>query len=316
MKIKKIVLGYSVLSEYRKCPSKFNFRYLKQLTKPSTPSTYKGSPLTFGSLVHEFMEFYHNGIPVQEVLDQVLGKGSLSALSEVDPAGQRSLLHLELILNKYIEAYPDPKGEFTPYDKLEDKKAFEYECDFILSTNPLIVWRQHYDGLVNLPEGTPAILEHKTSSGDLRKDLRNRMLPNAQAVGYVYGARRALGIPVSGVLFNGLCTYRPLVNPGYKFRGQGTPQPLFLRELVKVDDWMLDEWLSQTLRDVKRMIEDIEQNTFGANAPDACTVFNQLCQYADMCRSSPKDRITLEEYGYEKEGWKGFELEFEKESEK
>jgi len=312
-KIKRIVLGYSVLANYNQCETKFKYQHIENLTKPSTPDMTQGSPLSFGTYWHEFMEFYHNGRPAQECLDQVLGKASQTILASVYPEAKRSLLHLELLLNNYVKVFPNPYSDFRPYDKLEGKPAFEFEVQFVLSSDPLIIWRQRYDGIVYLPNGEIAILEHKTSSGDLRKDLRARMMPNAQAVGYVYGLRRVLEVPVTGVLFNGACTYRPLVNPDYKYRGKGEPQPLFLREFVKVEEWMLDEWLSATLRKVKRMIEDIEDNVYGNDAPNSCTIFNSTCKFRNLCLSEPLDRERLKRVHFENDTYEGFEIEFEDE---
>lgn len=310
-KVKKITLGYSVVADYRICATKFNLAKIERLSKPTIQDNTSGSPLLFGTYWHKLQELYHNGTPANAAISQVLAEASKESLATVYPEAKRSLHHLTLLFEHYVATFPDPFGEFKPYDQLQGKPAFEFETEFILSTNPLIVWRQRYDGIVTLSDGRVACLEHKTSSMDLSKDLRERMLPNAQAVGYVYGLRRALNIPAEGVLFNGACTYRPMVNPGYKYRGKGSPPPLFLREFVKIEEWMLDEWIVQTVRTIKRMIEDIEDNTFDNNAPDACTIFNGRCKFAKICNASPLDRDRIKAVNYEEDTYEGFKIEFE-----
>lgn len=309
-KIKKLILSYSVLNEYRKCPQSFAYRYLKGLVKPTLPSMTKGSPLTFGTLIHKFLELYHGGTPGHEALQTVLALGADSGLQSVDPGEQRSLLHLELLASTYLQKHPDPYADFRPIT-IEGKVALEYENDFLFATLPngaQVIWRQHFDGVVEATD--LSILEHKTASGNLLEGLVERMLPNDQAVGYVYGARRGLNLDVKGVLFNGLCTYRSLVNPSYKARpgAKNANQPLFHRQFVPIEAWMLQEWEAETLRTIKRLVEDIEDNLFTKNAPDSCTVFNSRCKFADLCKVDMKNRTSLIELMYDIEPWKGFSV--------
>lgn len=316
MKIKRIVLSYSVLNAYKQCPQYFMYRYLKGLSKPEVLSSTTGSPLVFGQLAHKFLELYHGGVMPHEAQSRVMAEAGISSLRSVAPGETRSCLHLDLMMSKYLDTYSDPDSEFTPV-LIENKPALEYENDFLLATlsnGCQVIWRQHYDGIVEMRDGSNAILEHKTSSGNLHEDLVQRMLPNDQAVGYVYGVKKTLSFPITGVYFNGLCTYRPLVNPGYKPRDMSKKaMPLFYRRFVEIADWQLDEWESETLRTVKRLIEDIEESVFGKNAPDACTLWNRRCAFADLCQTTGKNRANIIELAYETPPpWKGFLCEFEK----
>lgn len=309
----KITLSYSVLDEYRKCGLAFYHRYVLGLTRPPSDDIVAGSPLLFGTYVHYFLEHYH-GTPdalIESILADTLNAAAQTSLGKVDPGNLRSLLHLELLLSKYFKYY-ERTIDFTPY--YPQKKSFEVENDFPLWSGEIaghqveITWRQHYDGIVMF-QGSPVILEHKTSSGDLRKELMERMLPNDQAVGYVYGATKHLGIPIKGVLFNGLATYRPLVNPGYTPRDKTKDaQPLFLRHLVNIEPWMLEEWETRTIKAAKRLVEDVLTNSYDADPPNSCTVFNSRCKFADICKVDPASREIVKDVGYLIEKWRGFEL--------
>lgn len=322
-KVKSITIGYSVLSEYKKCPEKFKLRYAEGITKKSHGTVYWGSPLLFGQFLHLFMELYYSGqFPAEQAIHETLLKAGQSDLSQVAPEKQRSLYHLEQILYAYIHRYGTNHTSTWAPAIVDGKSGIELEVDIPLM--PGVTWRQHYDGLVianiDMPDfgvtkGQYLILEHKTSSGDMRTSLLPRMDPNDQVEGYTYGASRHLKLPVNSVLFNGVGTYRPLVEPGYaanfKKKYRKDAQPLFLRNLIKVSERSLDRWEKDTKRTISRLIEDIEQNDFTRNAPDACTLWGG-CEFQQLCKSSCTDPKDLISSMYNKEPWKGWQIEWEK----
>lgn len=309
-KVKRITLGYSVLNEYRKCPQKFAYRYLYGLVPKTQEKDIidRGSPLIFGDLVHQFMERYYGGEEAEPLIKDLVIKAWTTSLAKVPGKNQRSIEHLELLLTHYVEQYPKADEDFQVHEGM-----LEYEHDFDISEK--VRWRQHFDGIIKDKYGTLKIFEHKTSSGHLAYALLDRMYPNDQAVGYVYGARD-LGLDLHRVMFNGLCSRRAMVNSGYRewyqkrYKGK-EPPPLFMRQDVIIEQWMLDEWLDAVKRDSERLIADIESGRFSKNAPDACTVFGSRCPYAGLCATDPGARQQAADFDFEQDQWKGWEIEWE-----
>jgi hypothetical protein len=281
--------------------------------------------------MHLFLEKFYSlnadpNVPVEATIDEINKLVESTTLALVEPDKQRSALHLDMLMRQYIDHYgEDPHKFFRPIMH-DGKEGIELEVDFYLT--PRIKWRQHFDGLVEivqthktpsgieLSKGEIVILEHKTSSGDMRKSLKERMLPNDQAEGYVYGANRILGLPVNKVLFNGLGTYRKLVEPGYRQNYANKYgkecQPLFYQHVVEITDEFLNRWENDSIRDANRLIEDIEDSNFSRNAPDACTLWGRKCVYSSLCEASCADRKDLIEWDFEKESWKGWNIEYDK----
>jgi hypothetical protein len=65
------------------------------------------------------------------------------------------------------------------------------------------------------------------------------------------------------------------------------------------------------MRAIKRLIEDIEDGAFTQSAPDACTLFNSRCAFAELCKQPPSARQALSEMLYTKESWKGWDISYE-----
>jgi len=321
-KVKKIILGYSVLNEYRKCPQKFAFRYLHELERPHKDFALldKGSPLEFGTFIHEFMERIYAKESGKAVVKDVLLKAAQTNLVKVPERKLRSVKHLEDLMESYLKHYPDLFEKFQVYEH-EGKAMLEFEYDFLLTppgTTPEIVWRQHFDGVLKDKHGILKMFEHKTCSGNLAFELINRMLPNDQPVGYVYGARH-MGLDVSRVLFNGLCTQQTTLKAfmskdyrdAYVKRYKKIPAPLFMQHEIHIEDWMLEEWRENVLKDSLRLIEDIESLTFSKSAPDACQAFNSRCKYAEICLTHPEARGVAAVFDFITEPWKGWEIEWD-----
>lgn len=330
-KVASIILGYTTLAAWRKCPQYFSYAYLSGLRRAHPLSTYeKGSPLEFGQALHKGLETYYSPLTREETVafasedgksiaavsraqvavEAATMCGMASSLTNTAPDAPRSIAHIGALMSAYTQRYPLNAETFTVTD-------VEKEIDIILQEaapdQPKIIWRVHIDGIIRMADGTTAIIEHKTTSGNPAESLIDRMLPNDQAVGY----SAALG--GAPVLFNGICSDRaaleryldPAKRAAYVKRTHKEPFNPFLRHLVTVEPWMITRWKENVLRDVTRLIEDIETGSFSMNAPDACTLFNSRCQFSDLCKVNENTRVNLIEHCYDISPWHGFSVEYE-----
>jgi hypothetical protein len=295
MKVKKLILSFSVLNEWRRCPRKFMHRYVQSLV-PKTEG--ERGALDFGSSVHKYFEKVLGGATHEESLAEA--KTSLAA------DGFRSQVHLDGLIAAYREKYPS-----EDFEVIATEKEFEVVLPF---ADCQVLWRAHADAVIKFKDGRLAILEHKTSSSNLLFGWMPRMLPNAQAVGYVWAAQSS-GLALDSILFNAMSTDQKLLNPDYapkKRTGEIGERPLlFLRHELNIEPWMVQEWLRDVTRDVRKIIADIESGSFTQNAPDACTVFNRPCEFRDICLTWPTARDTMIESAFKLEPWKGFEVEYD-----
>lgn len=336
-RVKMITLGYSTLSGWRKCPTYFKYRYVQKLQKP--PKTFegppkKGSALIFGAILHEAMELWHNGEPREKVLEFVKTQGQ-ERLGDVPESKERSAAQILQLVEAYMDHFGEAHRDFKPL-QIGDESGLELEYDEEI--DPRIRWRLHFDGLVaaqrDIPElglrkGEIFILEFKTAS-NLAFNLRSRMFSD-QAIGYSRQGTRLMAqihgmkeeeVGALPVLFVGLNTSWSALkghsdvdyHMKYTKRYKKEPPLLFMRELVRVQKEQHREWEKAVSKDCYRLIEDLEQDHYTRNAPDACTVFGGLCQFHDLCKICPSQRDALTEIMYEEESWKGWDVEWEEES--
>lgn len=326
-KVNKITLSYSVLSAWRKCPTYFKLRYLRELQKPFIPkeptAKDKGSALQFGDAFHRSMEMWGSGkYSKDQILEFAHNVCKENGLTAIRDQNDRSGDQLVKLVGAYIDHFGPALQDFKPID-INGKSGLEYEYDEDFSD--IINWRLHFDGLVEvqrdieelgLEKGEIVILEYKTAS-DLLFNLRSRMFSD-QAIGYSRQATRLLNsdkpIPV---VFVGVCSKQSALKgvldakywQNYVKRYKKEPPLLFMRQVFRPDAEMHDEWYQDVMKDCARLIEDIESMHFTRNAPDACTVFGGLCQFHQICKITPSTRQQVIDLMYEEESWKGFEVD-------
>jgi len=159
-KIKKVTLGYSTLSGYRKCPTYFKYRYLQQLSRIQGPITQtpakklRGSALTFGQVLHDFLEDYHAGVLPDDELLKKHDKAAKEQLPDIPDKNDRSAAQAAKIYRAYISHYRDVRSAFRPI-KVGGELALELEHDELV--HPQINWRLHFDGLVEVTEDIPEL---------------------------------------------------------------------------------------------------------------------------------------------------------------
>jgi len=324
MKVKKLVIDYSTLSTWRTCPSKFNYRYVQQLTGKSDSEA-----LVFGSLVHRGLERIYRDCgsvvptdgttheidylgsgnipsstndPLTNALHWIAAEAAKTCIGTTLPDNRRSIKHLLTLLTAYFKNYfPDPlvPSRFESFHKvaLTDRISF---CGTV-------------DGIVDT---IPAVFETKTTSF-LNSNFLERLNPNDQATGYCVLASDLLGKPVRTIVFNGISTSGYGMTPGAltskpdKWMLYREPARLFLRAETHRSDADIEDWLSRLLRDCNRIIEDIESDTFSKNGPDSCTIFNSTCSFIDLCRTRKENVPILIQNTMKVEPWKGCTVEVE-----
>ena len=187
----KIILSYSALSAYLRCPKAYQLRYLQELAPLE-----RSANLRFGSVIHDCLERWHRG----DSLDAVL-----AFINETYPAPRldefvRRDWHLaRAMLKGYARQFPT-----------ERFRVLALEKEFLVPlVNPAtgrasrkLMLAGKVDGLVQ-QDGQVWLLEHKTASV-VDGDYLERLPMDLQVHLYALCAERAWGFQVAGVLYNPL----------------------------------------------------------------------------------------------------------------
>ncbi len=186
---------YSMMSLFRNCRKACEYRYVMGLTPRE-----KDGNLSFGSLVHDCLQLWHGCqdlAPVMEHLDRAC------AARSADESVRRDWHLARAMMTGYAARYP--REDFTV---VELEKTFEGPI-----VNPAtgaasrsFVLAGKVDGIVRLGDDY-YILEHKTAS-TIDADYLERLWTDFQIAIYSHYVERALGFPITGVIYNVLAKAR------------------------------------------------------------------------------------------------------------
>lgn len=186
---------YSMWSLFRNCRKACEYRYVLGLVP-----NQKDANLSFGSLIHECLQTWHGTGDLSAVLAYIDG----ACGNRTSDEGVRRDWHLaRAMMTGYASRYP--QEEFTV---VALEKAFEGPI-----VNPAtgaasrsFVLAGKVDGIVRIG-GEHYILEHKTAA-TIGADYLERLWTDFQIAIYSHYVEEALGIPITGVIYNILAKAR------------------------------------------------------------------------------------------------------------
>lgn len=104
---------------------------------------------------------------------------------------------------------------------------------------------------------------------------------NSQFTGYKWGASKAAGIHIDGVLIRGVS----ILKTKYDHMEAITYRP----------DWQVERWYHQLLRDIRRMIACWEEGYWDYNLDHACTEYGG-CLFRNVCLAKEPEQILAQLY--------------------
>ncbi len=187
----RLVTTYSMWSKFRNCRRACYWRYVKQIV----PIQQKEASLWFGSLIHECLEIWHNTRRLDSVLEHI---DRTCLTRDSDPGVKRDWNVARAMMTAYAEQYPTE--DFTVVE-LEKEFTGEIINPATGAKSKSFVLSGKVDGIVQKADGTTWLLEHKTASS-VGGDYVSRLWTDFQVILYSHYVREALGIPVSGIIYN------------------------------------------------------------------------------------------------------------------
>jgi len=184
-----MVSTYSMWSLFRNCRKAVDWRYLQQLVP-----LQRDRNLHFGSLIHECLQSWHAQRDLAEVLDLI----DRRCINRTQDEDQRRDWHLATAMMKgYAAKYPAEEFEVIALEK-----AFEGPI-----VNPATGAASRSfklagkaDGIIRIG-GEYFILEHKTAS-QVDADYLEKLWTDFQITIYAHYIEQAMGIPITGILYN------------------------------------------------------------------------------------------------------------------
>jgi len=185
----RIVTTYSMWEMFRNCRKKCNLRYVQNLV-----SLRKEAPLEFGSVIHECLRLWHLTRDIEKVVAHI----DAAFINRAVSPELKFRWHLATtMMQGYARRYPAESFEIIvleyPFQgEIVNPVTGAFSRSFVLAGK--------IDGLVFM-DGEHYLLEHKTASL-LDSNYLDRLWTDFQITLYSHYIEQALGIKISGVLYN------------------------------------------------------------------------------------------------------------------
>lgn len=272
---KRIVhLTGSHLNEYQKCPTSYNHSMIENLRMLTTPSYFSR-----GSFMHKVLEHYYRGkLLKKEGNDKYknLDHGQIISLAIEDaryyavkesidsPTVNEVLERLELYFKKYYSDGWEPLFVEQPFSKVlfEDERL-------------LILYEGQIDLIVRNMSGSIIPVDHK---GQSRKSTPIPFANQFTGYSWVTGSERFI---VNQIGFQSSIK---------------EPDKLFRREELYIPFEKQEEWVEDSVRWVRRMLESKDTNYWSKNRT-SCDKYGR-CAYLPICESVKADRDLIIAQGY------------------
>jgi hypothetical protein len=180
---------YSMWSLFRNCRKACEYRYILGLAPRE-----KDPNLSFGSLIHECLQTWHGTGDLAAVLDFI----DRACPARVADEGVRKDWHLaRAMMTGYATRYPSEEFSVVALERSFEGPIINPATGAASRT---FVLAGKVDGIVRVGNDH-FILEHKTAA-TIDADYLERLWTDFQVAIYSYYVEQALGIPITGVIYN------------------------------------------------------------------------------------------------------------------
>jgi len=268
------VLDSTMIVDFRSCPQRFYDRYVLNLTGKD-----KSGDLIAGGAIAAALEVVRLGVYLDgKTVEQSL-VGAYRAFTKEwgsfvpQETSAKQFGRCWEAVEQYFKTYPPKIDELQPL-KTQDGKPFvefSFACPLPINhpeTNEPFLYVGRFD-LLGEWMGKLVVSDEKTtgqmgSNWVYQWDLRN------QFMGYCWGAQH-YGYKCNDALIRCICILKKDIK--------------LAQAPAHFPDWMLKRFEQQLVRDIQKMIEHWETDTWDWNFGNACTEYGG-CAYRDLCVST------------------------------
>ena len=278
------VIDNTMRSDFVACPKKFWWRYCRNLGAESINVHLHAGGAFARAMEVTRREFYSSNCNSEAAIARGLAAllkywGTYEPLIDTP----KTLDRMAGALEYYFSVYPLELDGIKPVIGKDGAPAVEF--NFILpldikhpQTGDPILYSGRFDMLGQRETGGMFVVDEKTTT-QLGNSWLAKWRLRSQFTGYCWGARQ-YDYPVSGFIVRGISilkhSYGSLEYIGYR------PQ------------WHVDMWYTQLLRDIKRMIQQWNDNYFDYALADACGEYGG-CMFTPLC-DSPNPELWTSTY--------------------
>ena len=263
------------------CPYKFYIKRVRKLKRKGiSPHLHFGGCYARGLEVTR-KAYYDKDEPLQTAIrlggEQIIREWGDYLPPDRGSAKQKTLGACLEIHSDYFREYPPEEDFLRPVKGITDKEESAVEFSFALpipdlihpQTGEPILYAGRFDMLAEHRETGVYFIDDEKTSGQLGENWMKSWNLASQMTGYVWGAQ-SFGFQISGVCIRGVSVQVKALR--------------HLQVMEQRDNWMIDRWLKQLQRDVKRAISMWEEGYWDFALDDACSSYGG-CDLLGVCTS-------------------------------
>lgn len=262
-------VDHSSLKDADNCLRYYFFKHVMHLV-----NLFRQGPLQFGSAIHESMDVFYQGKPLEDAINAFLAVMPLDEFDEPkDIDDKRTIKCGKTIIRDYYTTYED-----QPIDEI---MSIEKMYNIILKApwgEEIIYWSK-IDKLIRWAYGV-TMVDHKTTSYYLSK-FEDMVDDTHQYTGYIYTLKQDYP-DAHGGLVDAIHVPKPLKTKDL--------QTQFARYTVSKNDHDFDEWKMWVFDTIERIMK-AEKTGNWPQSKSRCHDYNRRCDYIELCRMP----INLEE---------------------
>lgn len=262
----ELTLSASAIATFLSCEQKWAYRYRDRLEL-----VYRAPALARGTAVHEALQLWWNGGEMSMAFREWYNASKQEMIPGEFEEWTNDYAHVVELLRRYREHYEAvPPGvsivgtEVEINAKLDDKTRMRGYVDLVVTAPPGTFGENTPGGLYGIEFKTAANLKKRMAYLDW----------DMQPVVYAWGLE-AMGMPVEGIIFDGLKTYR------YKDLDKQEGGKLFQRKVIRPSDPQKKEMVRNSLAVAERIREAKDSDEFIRNLGGGC----KMCDFKLICHA-------------------------------
>lgn len=279
-----------MLATWRSCPHKFKLEYLEHW-KPRTESVHlhAGKAFAEGLEAARRAHYEEGKSPADSLAEGIRALTLAYGSFECPPDSAKSLPRMLGALEFYFDRWPLGSDPAQPA-RIKDRLGIEFSfLEPLPITHPVtgdpLLWSGRADQVCEYAGGI--FIEDDKTATQLGASWARQWNLRSQFTGYCWAAKNgAARIPVQGVLVRGVS----ILKTKYDSAEAITYRP----------DWMIERWFDQTMRDIRRIIEQWAWGHFDMNLDHACAEYGG-CTFQQTCMA--QDPLPFLETAFQRRKW-------------
>lgn len=297
-----LIIDATMISTFRACEEKFNKRHEQLLVSKGNNGAI-GSGLAFHEAGAAFRQGLKSNLSLQDAFNAGLYmlRDSYPKFMPIEfvtgpiPDERRSLPNLERIYEAWCLYEARQRFKYLYIEQSGGISLGSIERSNCIYD---IIYSVIIDAVVEM-QGCVFVDDIKTTTMNITQAYKDSFRLSQQIMGYTIAAQELLGIPIYGGMISAVWFQKE----SKTITSRTKPVEEYFHTVpVTFTGAQLDEWHSNTLLTVNKILDARESGVWQLDFGDSCKTYNG-CTYKDICWSTPEARAGITKLNFDRATW-------------